>query len=60
MDEQEQKLMAEHGITAENKAIFHYGGHRYERLADAVNFAIAQEALPKSKAKALGSGNDVD
>lgn len=60
MDEHDQKLMAELGITAEDKVIFHYRGHRYERLADAVNFARAQEISANATGAALDSGNDVD
>ena len=52
MDDHDHELMAQHGITAENKVIFHYRGRRYERLADAVNFARAQEASPNGKDRA--------
>ena len=38
--------MAQYGITAETKVLFHYDGYRYERLADAVNLARTQQALP--------------
>ena len=39
MSEDDQKLMAEYGITAETRIVFHFQGHRYERLDDAVNYA---------------------
>ena len=39
MNEHEEKLMAQYGITAETKPLFHYEGYRYERLADAVKYA---------------------
>ena len=39
MTSDEKKLMEEYGITAESKTIFHFDGHRYERLSDAVNYA---------------------
>ncbi|MBK79601.1 MAG: hypothetical protein CMQ43_01605 [Gammaproteobacteria bacterium] len=60
MDDHDQKLMAKHGITAEEKVVFHYGGHRYERLADAVNFAETQEARSGAKGTVLKTGSDVD
>ena len=39
MNSDDKKLMEEFGITAESKTIFHFDGHRYERLSDAVNYA---------------------
>ena len=39
MNSDDKKLMEEFGITAEAKTIFHFDGHRYERLSDAVNYA---------------------
>ena len=42
MDEHDNSLMAQYGITAETKVLFHYDGYRYERLADAVNYARLQ------------------
>lgn len=60
MDEQDKKLMAEYGITAENKVIFHYGCYRYERLADAVNYARTQEAMHTAKGTALDPGSHGD
>jgi hypothetical protein len=46
MTEYDEQLMTRHGITAETKVVFHYAGHRYDRLADAVNYATAQAAGP--------------
>jgi hypothetical protein len=46
MDDSDKKLMAEHGITSETKTVFHYLGHRYERLADAVSYAKIRQAAP--------------
>lgn len=48
MNKHDEKLMLEHGITAETKVVFHYGGYLYERLLDAVSYAkIRSEASPK-------------
>jgi hypothetical protein len=44
MNEHEERLMFQYGITAETKAVFRYDGYRYERLADAVNYARTQQA----------------
>lgn len=48
MTSDEKKLMEEFGITAESKTIFHFDGHRYERLSDAVNYAKTK-ARPRQK-----------
>lgn len=40
MTDEEKKLMVEYGITSEPKTTFHFKGHRYDRLQDAVNYAI--------------------
>jgi hypothetical protein len=39
MNSEDKALMEKFGITAESKTVFHFGGHRYERLNDAVNYA---------------------
>jgi hypothetical protein len=39
MNTEDKALMEKFGITAEVKTIFHFGGYRYERLNDAVNYA---------------------
>ena len=39
MNSDDKALMEKFGITAESKTIFHFAGHKYERLADAVNYA---------------------
>jgi hypothetical protein len=51
MDENDERLMAEYGITTEAKVVFHYDGYRYERLADAANYARIQQSLPKGGGK---------
>ena len=48
MNEQDSKLMAQYGITAETKFLFHYGGYRYERLADAIKYARLQKTEPET------------
>ncbi len=59
MDEHDERLMAQYGITAETKALFHYDGYRYERLADAVNFARTQQAPPNKEDTSHDSGGDL-
>lgn len=39
MTDEEKQLMDQYGVTCETKTIFHYRGHRYDRLDDALNFA---------------------
>ena len=39
MNSEDRALMEKFGIAAETKTIFHFDGHRYERLNDAVNYA---------------------
>ena len=45
--DQDKKLMAEFGITSQVKVSFYYGGHTYERLSDAVNYAKKQRFKPR-------------
>ncbi len=44
MSEEETRLMDKFGITFETKSVFHYQGHKYERLDDAVKYAEKVEA----------------
>lgn len=44
MTDDEEKTMQQLGITWEARPIFHFQGHRYERLADAVAYARKQAA----------------
>lgn len=39
MSEQDQKLMAEYGITSTVKTVYQYKDYRYERLSDALSYA---------------------
>ena len=39
MTDEEKRAMDQFGITCENKMIFHFQGHKYERLDDALNYA---------------------
>ena len=45
--DQDKKLMAEFGITSQIKVLFYYGGHTYERLADAVSYAKKRSTMPR-------------
>lgn len=40
MTKQEQQTMDAHGITEESKTIYHYKGFKYDRLDDAVRYAL--------------------
>ena len=48
--EEENKLMAQFGITQENKSVYFYQGHRYEKLGDAISYARLNLARTPSKA----------
>jgi hypothetical protein len=39
MSEQDEVLMAEHGITSSPKTVYYYKGYRYDRLSDALSYA---------------------
>lgn len=45
MDEHDKQAMARYQITAETKVVFHYDGHRYDRLADAINYAKTRQPM---------------
>jgi hypothetical protein len=60
MEEHDERLMAQYGITAETRVLFHYDGYRYERLADAVNYARTQQASPTKDGTSHDSGDNVD
>jgi hypothetical protein len=36
---EELALMAYYGITSEQKVVYHYKQHRYQKIEDAINFA---------------------
>ena len=42
--EEEQKSMAEYGITHEKKSVYFYQGHKYDKLSDATRYARASLA----------------
>ena len=48
MIDDDKRLMDEYGITSEAKEIFHFEGHRYDRLSDAMSYAKIQRSVPKS------------
>ncbi len=39
MTDEEKRDMEQFGITSETKTIFHFKGHKYDRLDDALNYA---------------------
>ena len=44
MNSEELALMKQFGITVEQKVIYHFEKHRYERLSDAINYAKTRQA----------------
>ena len=58
MDEHDERLMVQYGITAETKVLFHYDGYRYERLADAVSYAKRQQTPSKGDSASLAPGHE--
>ena len=48
MTEEDKKAMAKYGITHEQRTVFFWKDYKYERLADAVNYAKAASAKTKS------------
>jgi len=39
MTEEESKTMDRYGVTQKTNITFHFAGHKYQRLEDAVNYA---------------------
>ena len=37
--EEAEKLMAKYGITHEQKTVYFYRGHKYDKLRDAIRYA---------------------
>ncbi|MGD8418466.1 MAG: hypothetical protein PVH91_15500 [Pseudomonadales bacterium] len=60
MHEDDERLMVQYGIAAETKVLFHYDGYRYERLADAVSYAKAQQARLETHDTSHDSGERID
>lgn len=58
MDEHDTSLMTQYGITAETKVLFHFDGYRYERLADAVNYARLQQTQSKYDSASIAPGHE--
>lgn len=44
MTDEDKLSMQKYGITSEAKVIYHFQGHRYDRLSDAVSYAEKQSA----------------
>ena len=43
LDESDEELMRKYGISVTEKKMFTYKNYKYERLADAVNYAILEQ-----------------
>ena len=39
MTEEEKKLMDQYEITSQQKTVYHYNGHKYDSLKDAIRYA---------------------
>ncbi len=48
MSEDDKAVMEKYGITYEQRTVFFWKDHKYERLADAVNYAKLASAKMKS------------
>lgn len=44
MTEKDANLMAKYGITSEQKMVYHYKNHKYDKLEDAINYAKKVES----------------
>ena len=42
---EEDKVIEQYGITRQINTTFHFAGHRYQRLEDALNFAKKNQYL---------------
>ena len=58
MDEHDTSLMTEYGIMGETMVLFHFDGYRYERLADAVNYARLQQTPSKDDDASIAPGHE--
>ena len=41
----DDQTMEKYGITSQTNTTFHFAGHKYQRLEDAVNYAKKQQNL---------------
>lgn len=65
MTDDETRIMQAHGITCEVRQTFHFQGHRYDRLSDAVNYAQLQQRPPvvtpaETRTETVGPDNEQD
>jgi len=58
MDEHDDSLMAQYGITAETKILFHFDSYCYERLSDAVNYARLQQTQSEEVSASIAPGHE--
>ena len=49
MSEEDKKVMEKYGITYEQRTVFFWNDHKYERLVDAVNYAKLASAKMKTE-----------
>lgn len=42
---EEDEIMEQYGISCQTNTTFHFAGHKYQRLEDAVNYAKKQQHL---------------
>ena len=48
MSEEDKKVMEKYGIKCEQRTVFFWKDYKYERLADAVNYAKLASAKTKA------------
>jgi hypothetical protein len=58
MDEHDASLLAQYGIKTETKVLFHFDGHRYERLADAVSYARLLQTKSEEGSASIAPGHE--
>ena len=58
MNEHDESLLAQYGIKAERKVLFHFDGHRYERLADAVSYARLKQTRSEEGSASIAPGHE--
>lgn len=49
---EDDETMQRYGITSETNKTFHFQGHKYQRLEDAVNYAKKQQQDPAAEPEA--------
>ncbi len=48
MTKEDEELMEQHGITLEQKSVYCYRGHKYDKLEDALRYARLEASQRQS------------